>query len=171
MARVLALFAAAAAALPEPGAAQTIEDAARANAALAVRLCVAAGARAAAAIPSFTAAGFAYSTRGTPGVETWHIFTAPASTVRVELYEGQMAPACGIMVNHLPPSAAGPLIGAVLTRSFPGRFTPSGPGPDSCATYTDSGQAIGFVVSVGAADYSAGCPALGSTSINIFSAV
>jgi hypothetical protein len=163
------LFVAALLAAP-PAVAQSFEDAVAANVTLALQLCLAPGGPAA-TVAAFQRAGFAYSTRGTPGFETWHVFAAPAGTARAEVYEGQTAPSCEVFTDHIAPAAAAPFVGQVLNQVAPGRFRQDPPSGYGCASFSDNAPAIPFVVAVGAADDSQGCPAAGPTRISTFSAV
>jgi hypothetical protein len=160
---------------PEPAPAQAssqgFDDAVRANVALALQLCLMETGSAQATVSAFTGAGFAYSTRGTPGRDVWHQFAAPADTVRAELYEGQLAPDCAVMSDHIGTTAAIPVVGALLNQLYPGRFAleqTEGPG---CGSFTDTSRAIPFVVSVTGGGEMRPCADTGTVHILSFSAV
>lgn len=157
--------------VPDPASAQGFDDAVRANLALALQLCLTETGSAQATVSAFVGAGFAYSTRGTPGQDVWHQFAAPSDTVRAELYEGQMAPDCTVMSDHIGTTAAIPVVGAILNQLYPGRFAmeqTEGPG---CASFTDNSRAIPFVVSVRGGGEMQPCADTGTVHILSFSAV
>lgn len=158
---------------PEPAltSAPTFDEAVRANLAVALQLCLMDTGSAPATVSAFVGAGFAYSTRGTPGVDVWHQFAAPAATVTAELYEGQMAPDCAVMSDHIGTAAAIPVVGTLLNQLYPGRFAfdqSEGPG---CASFTDYAPAIPFVVSVRGRGEDRPCADIGTIHITSFSAV
>jgi hypothetical protein len=156
---------------PAPAQAQSFDEAVRGNLALALQLCLMDTGSAQGTISAFTGAGFAYSTRGTPGRDVWHQFAAPADMVRAELYEGQMAPDCAVMSDHIGTTAAIPVVGALLNQLYPGRFAmeqTEGPG---CASFTDTSRAIPFVVSVRGGGEMQPCADTGTVHILSFSAV
>ncbi|MFN0113094.1 MAG: hypothetical protein ACKVPY_00280 [Paracoccaceae bacterium] len=148
-----------------------MDEAVRANVGLALRLCLQSRANVQAAIPAFTAAGFTYTPTAEANGDVWHRFFGPADTVRAEILQGQMASSCDVHTNHLPPSEAAPLIRGVLDQAAPGRFVPLQAGQETCAIFSEPVDAIPLMVTVGATDSSAGCPALGSTVISTFFAV
>ena len=166
-----ALSAAPALAAPLPAASQSLDDAVRANLGLALRLCLRTAADVPATVAAFQAAGFTYTPAAEANGDVWHRFFGPANTVRAEILQGQMAPSCDVHTNHRPPSEAAPLVRAILNQAAPGRFVPIPAGPDSCAIFSEAADAIPLMVTVGATDLSAGCPALGSTVLSIFFAV
>ena len=155
----------------QPALAQTFDEAVRGNIAIALQLCLMETGSAQATVNAFSAAGFAYSWRGTPGFDVYHQFAAPAETVTAELYEGQMAPNCDVMSDHIGTTAAVPVVGALLNQLYPGRFVleqSSGPG---CASFTDDAPAIPFIVSVRGRGEDRPCADIGTIHITSFSAV
>ena len=154
-----------------PAGAQSFDEAVRANLTLALQLCLAQTGSTQATVNAFAAAGFAYSWRGTPGVDIWHQFAAPAGTVTAELYDGQMAPNCDVMSNHIGTGAAVPLVGALLAQLYPGRFVMEQREGPACASFTDTAPAIPFVVHVSGGGETRPCAETGTLHISTFSAV
>ena len=160
-------------ALPLPTAAQTMDDAVRANVALALKICVDSRANPAAAIAAFQAVGFDYKPTAEANGDTWHRFFGPAETMRAEILVGQTAPSCDVHTNHLPPDLAARFVRSVLDAVYqPNFFAPMPPFEGTCAVFTEAtDDPLALNVTVSATDGTTGCATRGSTVISIFSAV
>lgn len=143
-----------------PASAQTFDEAVWANTSLALQLCVSGQVAPETRAGWFRAAGFSESVdRSQVNSDTTHTFTAPADTVRVELYYGEMPEHCSVETSHLDATRASALLDAVIPGLFPGytRILKTGPvnpvtgQPASCVSYEDPTSPIGHVVGVIAA--------------------
>lgn len=156
---------------PQHAAAQSFEDAVRANLALALSLCVSptSGPQKAA---QFRAAGFGESVERASNGDTTHTFTAPAATVVVEHYYGQTPEACSVRTAHLGVTAASQVLDGLIPQRFPtyvrrvdqGPVNPSTGLPALCARYEDPTSPIGRVIGVVPAGNQQGCVDNGSSA-------
>ena len=155
-----------AAATAAPASAQSFEEAVRINAAVALELCLSGGRDMAAWAARFRAAGFSERVeRSTSNSDTTHIFTAPADTVGVVLYYGEMPEYCSVESDHLAVTAASPVLDEVVPRLYPGyvRLVDEGPvdpatgAPAQCVRYEDPTNPIGHVVGVTAGGDAGAC--------------
>ncbi|WP_424985910.1 hypothetical protein [Microbulbifer sp. S227A] len=146
--------------------AQTVEEAARINAEIALQFCVQPHVQPAMRAQMFRSSGFAERVDRSQGnSDTTHYFTAPASTVEVELYYGEMPEHCRVTSNHLGVSAAAPVLDAVVPRLYPGfvrrvTYGPVNPAtgqPVQCVAYQDPTNPIGLEIGVGAWGGAQGC--------------
>lgn len=142
---------------PLPSAAQTFDDAVWANTSLALQFCLSGQVSPQTRAAWFRAAGFAESVeRSQINADTTHTFTAPADTVRVELYYGEMPEHCTVETSHLNVTRAGALLDAMIPGLFPGYTRRSRTGPLDpttgqaavCISYEDPASPIGHVVGV-----------------------
>jgi hypothetical protein len=124
---------------PAAASAQSFEEAVRANLLLALQLCMIED-RANVVVAAFTAAGFQYwrDDQSMPNfLNVYHRFHAPADTVSVELYEGDIAPHCRAESRHIGPTATAQMIGPWLEQTFPGQFEYRPPGTVIHGSTTD----------------------------------
>ncbi len=143
---------------PAPALAQTLEEAAWANMSLAIQLCEAkTGGNMEAWAQLFRNAGFAERVeRSATNSDTTHWFTAPADTVTVELYYGEMPEHCGVTTRLQGVTRSSLLLDALVPQMFPGyvrRVTEGAPDPATgqpalCVRYEDPTNEIGHVVGV-----------------------
>ena len=138
-----------------PVSAQTFEEAVRINAAIALELCLRGGSDMAAWAGRFRAAGFAERVeRSTENSDTTHYFTAPADTVRVEFYYGEMPELCIVRTDHLNVTDAASILDQVVPLLHPGYVRLAMPGapdpttgiPAQCVRYEDPSNPIGHVI-------------------------
>ncbi|MGV6850389.1 MAG: hypothetical protein ACWA5A_18600 [Marinibacterium sp.] len=138
--------------------AQTFDEAVRANLALGIEICAAHAGNPDAAMARLRAAGFSYDGFDGDAADATHRFAAPADTMQVLVYSGQMAPDCSVETAHMGVTQAVAFIGTVLNQRFPGRFglapsvvAPGGPGSAeaACGAYVDlQGGQIPLTISV-----------------------
>jgi hypothetical protein len=157
-------------ALPLPAAAQTPEEAARQNMLLGVELCVRHFLNGDTKSTAITQAGFAFvAVDGAPGDQS-ATYAAPAETVMIELYQGQMAPDCQVSTTLVSAPDLTPLVANLLATRFPGVFQPQQV-RGLCGSFSQIGRQLPLTVSILAAGEPHGCPENGSTNISIFFAV
>ncbi|MEP2030884.1 MAG: hypothetical protein ABJI96_19480 [Paracoccaceae bacterium] len=154
--------------------AQTFDEAVRINLLLGLQLCTQRFARVEDRANSFRTAGFGERVdRATVNSDTTHYFTAPANTVRVELYYGEMPEHCIVSTIHLGVSGASQVLDAAMPRLYPGyvRKVTQGPVnpatgmPAICVRYEDPTNPIGEVIGVISADGSQSCVESGTSEI------
>ncbi|MEP3334176.1 hypothetical protein [Sedimentitalea sp.] len=152
--------------LAAPAAAQTVEEAALANATLALRLCIQPHVQPEMRAQMFRNAGFAEQVeRSQINSDTTHTFTAPANTVEVELYYGEMPEHCQVSSNYLGVTAASPVVDSVVPHFYPGfvRRAHQGPidpatgQPAQCIVYEDPTNPIGLAIGVSPGQGAQGC--------------
>ncbi|AVO37427.1 hypothetical protein [Pukyongiella litopenaei] len=152
--------------LPVAAWSQSVEDAARANAALALQLCIQPHVQPAARAQMFRNAGFGERVeRSSMNSDTTHYFAAPADTVRVELYYGEMPEHCIVSSNHLGVTGAAAVLDSVVPRLYPGfvrQVVQGAPNsatgqPVQCVIYQDPANPIGLEIGVNAAGGAQGC--------------
>jgi hypothetical protein len=155
-----------------PAAAQTFDDAVRANFGLGVQLCLSGGGDMAAWAGQFRAAGFAERVeRSAENSDTTHHFTAPADTVTVELFYGEQPEYCSVVTRHMGVSAASEVLDAVVPGIHPGyvrEVTQGAPDPTSgqpatCVSYEDPTNPIGHIVGIAPGGGAEGCVANGTS--------
>ncbi|NJN06266.1 MAG: hypothetical protein HC814_07750 [Rhodobacteraceae bacterium] len=104
----------------QPSSAQTFEEAVWANASLAVQLCNAGQAQGPVRAAWFRDAGFTENVeRSSVNSDTTHRFEAPAGTVTVELYYGEMPEHCAVRTSHMGVSRGSALLDALIPGLFP----------------------------------------------------
>jgi hypothetical protein len=138
--------------------AQTFDEAVWANMAVAVQLCeTRTGGDMAAWAQLFLSAGFAETVeRSTTNADTTHRFTAPAETVVVELYYGEMPEYCSPRTEHMGVSRSSQLLDALIPQIYPTyvrRVTQGAPDPTTgqpatCVRFEDPANEIGHVIGV-----------------------
>lgn len=134
--------------------AQTVEDAAWSNAALALQYCLAGEAPGATRAAWFRQAGFAETVeRSSTNSDTTHVFTAPADTVTVTLYYGEMPMDCSVESPFIGVTRAGLLLDALIPQVLPGflRRTQTGEAGALCVSFEDPTNPIGLFVGLGSA--------------------
>lgn len=144
--------------LAAPAAAQSFEEAVWANMALALQLCEnKTGGNMGFWTQQFRNAGFAERVdRSTMNSDTTHWFTAPAETVVVELYYGEMPEHCMVRTRFQGVTRSSQLLDALIPQMYPGyvRRVEQGPPdprtgqPVTCVRYEDPTNPIGHVVGV-----------------------
>ena len=143
--------------LGSPALAQTFDEAVRINLALGVQLCTQRVAGVENRVDMFRAAGFSERVERTNvNSDTTHYFTAPAETVLVELYYGEMPEECSVSTNHLGVTGASEVLDAAIPRLFPGyvrkvaqgSINPATGLPAICVHYEDPTNPIGDVIGV-----------------------
>ncbi|MFK7870537.1 MAG: hypothetical protein AB8B58_15020 [Roseobacter sp.] len=144
--------------VPNAIVAQTIEDAAWSNAALAIQFCLSGQTAGATRAAWFRGAGFAETVeRSTVNSDTTHIFTAPADTVEVELYYGEMPQHCIVASSHMGVTRANLLMDALIPQIFPTFLRREQPGKAvTCVTYEDPTNPIGLIIGI-ASGSGSGC--------------
>ena len=149
-----------------PATAMTLEEAARTNLALAVSLCLAPAQDGPTRAAAFRAAGFAERVdRSAVNSDTTHFFTAPADTVTVELYYGEMPQDCRAKTGVLGVSEASRVIDQIVPQLYPqyqrkalqGPTNPATGQPALCVRYEQPGTEIPHVVGVSPGQDAAGC--------------
>ncbi|MEO9781200.1 MAG: hypothetical protein ABJH07_09160 [Sedimentitalea sp.] len=152
--------------LAAPVAAQTVEEAARINAEIALQLCIQPHVQPAMRAQMFRNAGFTERVeRSHMNSDTTHTFTAPANTVEVELYYGEMPEHCQVSSNYLGVTAASPVVDSVVPQFYPGfvRRAQQGPidpatgQPAQCIVYEDPTNPIGLAIGVSPGQGAQGC--------------
>jgi hypothetical protein len=135
--------------VPSVGA-QTLDDAVWANAALALQLCNAGTVPSESRAAWFRNAGFAETVQRSPtNSDTTHWFSAPAKTVTVELYYGEMPEHCLVASRHMGVGRANQLLDAIIPQIFPGFLRREQPGSGVvCVTYEDPTNPIGLIIGV-----------------------
>lgn len=137
--------------------AQTFGEAVRFNLSLGVQLCTQRVAGIENRVSSFRAAGFTERVEHTNvNSDTTHYFAAPAETVQVELYYGQMPEECSVSTNHLGVTGASEVLDAAMPRLYPGyvrKVTQGLVNPTTglsaiCVRYEDPTNPIGDVIGV-----------------------
>lgn len=137
-----------------PAPAQTMAEAAWANMAAAVQLCEMRTSDMNAKAQAFRNTGFSEQVvRSGGNSDTTHIFTAPAETVVVQLYYGEMPEECGIQSAHLGVTLASQLLDELIPTLYPtyvrraitGPAGPSGQ-PAVCVRYEDPANEIGHMI-------------------------
>lgn len=165
--------------LAMPAAAQSFEEAVRANVALGVRLCaVEAGGNFALWTSRFRAAGFAERVEQSGGM-TIHRFTAPAGTARVDLSYGQLPAECRVHSDHLGVTGASALLDEIAPGLYPTyRRVETGGAPDPatgrpalCVRYEDPSSPIPHTIGAWPGGQAQGCVENGTSVISSFSAV
>lgn len=146
-----------------PVSAQTVEEAAWSNAAIALQFCLSGQAAGATRAAWFRGAGFAETVeRSTVNNDTTHTFTAPADTVQVELYYGEMPQHCSVTSGYMGVTRANQLMDALIPQVFPGFLRRQQQGEGAvCVTYEDPTNPIGMIIGV-ASDRAADCREDGS---------
>jgi len=109
--------------LSAPAAAQTLDEAVRGNATLALSLCLSTVPDQATLNAAFTAAGFVYAPEDFGGGEVIHWFQAPADTVTVMVRGEGRDGFCAVTTPHMGVTAAVPFAGEALEALYPGMFT------------------------------------------------
>ena len=152
--------------------AQTFDEAVRMNVALALQLCNTPGWNGNLRASQFRAAGFSERVdRSTVNSDTTHFFNAPADTVSVEFYYGEMPEHCIVTSNHLSASDASAVLDSVIPRLYPGflrkvqqgAINPATGRSAQCVTYEDPTNPIGLIIGVGAGNNATGCVDNGSS--------
>lgn len=164
--RIMALLS-----LASPAAAQTFDEAVRANFGLGVQLCLSGGGDMEAWAGQFRTAGFAERVeRSSENSDTTHYFTAPADTVTVELYYGEQPEYCSVATQHMGVTDASAILDAVVPGIHPGyvRDVTQGPPdptgqPASCVSYEDPTNPIGHIVGIAPGGAAEGCAANGTS--------
>ncbi|MEM1386782.1 MAG: hypothetical protein AAF748_10040 [Pseudomonadota bacterium] len=137
---------------PNPSQAQSFDDAVRGNLALALKLCLSGQPSMEAWAQTFYAAGFTGRVdRATGNSDTTHYLSAPADTVQVELYYGEMPEYCQVSSQHLGVGDAATILDLVAPQMRPGYrrgAQPSTNGGAACVTYEDPTNPIGEIVGV-----------------------
>lgn len=137
-----------------PAHAQTMAEAAWANMAVAVQLCETRTNDMTAKAQTFRDTGFSeWVERSSTNSDTTHYFTAPADSVVVELYYGEMPEDCRVKSAHLGVTLASQLLDDLIPKLYPtyvrkveiGPIGPSGQ-PATCVRYEDPSNEIGHVV-------------------------
>jgi len=155
--------------LTAPLQAQTVAEAATANTVLGAELCVLHFRTPDRKSTKFTQTGFAYeSHRGSPNDIT-AVYSAPGGTAKVELYQGQTAPDCQVLTNHVDAFTISQQVAAMLRQVYPGVFRIEATA-DGCLSATELGAPLPMIVAVGP-DGPHSCRAPGPTRISIFFAV
>ncbi|MCV3272190.1 hypothetical protein [Roseobacter sinensis] len=140
-------------AIATPALPQTFEEAVWANTGLALQYCLTEGAAGATRAAWFRQAGFSERVeRSSVNSDTTHIFTAPADTVEVELYYGEMPQHCIVTTRHMGVTQGSALLDGLVPQIFPGfaRRVIPGAGAD-CVTYEDPTNPIGLAIGVNSA--------------------
>lgn len=134
--------------------AQTVEEAAWSNAALALQYCLAGEAPGDTRAAWFRQAGFAETVeRSSTNSDTTHVFTAPADTVTVTLYYGEMPMDCSVESPVMGVTRASQLLDALIPQVLPGflRRTQTGESGAVCVSFEDGTNPIGLFVGLGSA--------------------
>jgi hypothetical protein len=160
--------------------AQTMDEAVRGNAILALSLCLSTVPDQTALNNAFTAAGFAYTPEDWGGGEIHHWFEAPANTVGVMVQGQGREGFCRISTNHMGVTAAVPFVGEALNSLYPGMFTygemEGGPPRTPQNAGTEWGDCTGYigwsgqrpiVVSIGNAGQDPNCAEDGTSQIMV----
>lgn len=143
--------------LGSPAPAQTFDEAVRINLALGTQLCTQRVPGVETRVSMFRAAGFSERVeRTTVNSDTTHYFTAPAETVLVELYYGEMPEECSVSTNHLGVTGASEVLDLVMPQLYPGyvrkitqgQVNPATGIPAVCVRYEDPTNPIGEVIGV-----------------------
>ncbi|MBC56255.1 MAG: hypothetical protein CL814_04905 [Confluentimicrobium sp.] len=141
-------------------AAQSHEEAARANVAIAVELCSASYPSSEAWLGAFRAAGFAERVENLGNGDLNHHFTAPADTASAVIYLGQMAPDCTVTTRYMGVTETSQMIGAMLEQRSPGKYLRSDlPGSTAapadqspvCAVFTERGVELPELIAISSA--------------------
>lgn len=149
-----------------PATAMTLEEAARTNLALAVSLCLAPAQDGPTRAAAFRTAGFAERVdRSAVNSDTTHYFNAPAETVTVELYYGEMPQDCRAKTGVLGVSEASRVLDQIVPQVYPqyqrkalqGPTDPATGQPALCVRYEQPGTEIPHVVGVIPGQNAAGC--------------
>ncbi|WP_298914650.1 hypothetical protein [uncultured Roseobacter sp.] len=136
--------------LASPTSAQSFEEAVWTNASLALQFCLSGFAAPEDRASWFRDAGFAEQvSRSQVNSDTTHFFSAPADTVSVELYYGEMPEHCIVTSDHMGVARGSALLDALIPQILPGylRRTVAGAGAN-CVTYEDPTNPIGQIVGV-----------------------
>jgi hypothetical protein len=169
---VPAIIASVAVLFPGPASTQTFAEAARANLALAVELCLRPGTANQQRVANFRAAGFAEQVESSLG-DTVHHFSAPADTVKAEFYYGQMPEECTVTSNHVGVTDASAILDRIVPQLYPGYIRNVVQGPLSsttgraaiCVSYQQPNSPIPHVIGVTAARTADTCTDDGTSRI------
>lgn len=135
----------------------TFEQAVHANVTLGLQLCMVNGIQSG---PAWAAmirqAGFGETVQAEANGDTTHTFTAPANTMRITLYYGNMPEECLVESDHLGVGAASQLLDQVVPQLRPGyrrmmtqgAVNPATGQPATCVRYEDPANEIGEVIGV-----------------------
>ncbi|MGZ2258979.1 hypothetical protein [Roseobacter sp. A03A-229] len=136
-----------------PAVPQSFEEAVWANTSLALQYCLSDGVAGATRAAWFRQAGFNESVdRSTVNADTTHIFTAPADTVQIELYYGEMPQHCIVTTQHMGVTQGSVLLDGLVPQIFPGFARRVVPGTGAnCVTYEDPTNPIGLAIGVSSA--------------------
>lgn len=154
--------------------AQSFDEAVRINLVLGLQLCTQRVADASIRAQLFRTAGFSERVdRATDNRDTTHYFFAPADTVRVELYYGEMPEHCIVSTIHLGVTGASQVLDAAMPQLYPGyvRKVTQGPinpatgMPALCVRYEDPTNPIGEVIGVISGDGSQTCVENGTSEL------
>jgi len=157
-----------------PAHAQSFEEAVGANMAVGLQLCLSGGNDMAAWANSFRQAGFSERVeRSGSNSDTTHYFTAPADTVTVELYYGEMPEHCIVASAHLGVTGASAVVDQVVPALYPGfvRRVETGPvstttgQPATCVRYEDPSNPIGLVIGAAPGDGANSCVENGTSRL------
>lgn len=143
-----------------PALALTMQEAAQINAGIAAQLCFQPGASMRNSVSGFRAAGFTETVeRSSVNSDINHVFRAPADTVVVEVYYGEMPEDCSVKSGFLSVSAASAILDGLIPRMYPGFLRKVSFGPPNpvtgqaaqCVSYEDPTNPIGLFIGVGSA--------------------
>lgn len=137
--------------------AQTVEEAARTNLALAAQLCIQPGVQPEQKVTMFQQAGFEYRVDPPQGnSDTTYYFTAPAGTVEAQLYFGEMPSDCFATSPYVGVTAASAILDQLMPTFYPtyqrmvtqGAVDPATGQPAVCVRYEQPGTQIPHVIGV-----------------------
>ncbi|MDD9716943.1 hypothetical protein PVW48_09320 [Dinoroseobacter sp. PD6] len=140
--------------LTGPATALTMQEAAAINMELAFRLCDVRGVEA--WLNGLRAAGFVETVVHEGGPDVTHTFRAPADTVVVEVYYGNLPAECRIFSNHIGVTAVSQMLDRLIPQMRPGyiRGADTGPvdartgRPVQCVFYDEPNNEIGQRIGV-----------------------
>jgi len=140
--------------LSGPAPALTMQEAAAINMELAYRLCDVRGIEA--WLNGLRAAGFVETVEHQGGPDVTHTFRAPADTVVVEVYYGNLPAECRIFSNHIGVTAVSQMLDRLIPQTRPGylRGVETGPPdprtgrPAQCVFYDEPNNEIGLRIGV-----------------------
>lgn len=145
--------------LPVPAMAQSFDEAVWTNTSIAVQLCLQPTRDLNAWANSFRSSGFS-ETVVRDNNDTTHRFSAPADTVTVELYYGNLPDHCHVETRHLGVTGLSQMLDTIVPRLFPsyvrianqGAVDPATGQPALCVRYEDPANPIGHVVGAATLD-------------------
>ena len=163
-----------------PSSAQTLDEAVRGNATLALSLCLSTVPDQATLNAAFSAAGFAYAPEDFGGGEVIHWFHAPADSVTVMVRGEGRDGFCAVSTRHMGVTAAVPFAGEALNSLYPGVFTygementpprtpqDAGSGWGECTGYVGWNGQRPIVVRIGNAGQDPNCAEDGTSQIMV----